>query len=113
LTAGQRHDAPLFPEVLGAALEVSDFECVVGDKAYDSDAIREDLFARDLVAVIPSKANRKESVPLEPELYRKRNRVERLVGKVKQFRRLATRYDKLATTFLGFVQLVATFVMIR
>ncbi len=57
--------------------------------------------------------SRMTPVELEPELYAERNRVERLVGELKQFRRVATRYDKLAATFLAFVQLAAAFVAVR
>ena len=88
-------------------------EVLVADRAYDSDAIREELFDADIIAAIPSRANRIEPVELEPELYAERNRVERLVGKLKQFRRVATRYDKLAATFLAFVQVTAAFVAVR
>ena len=113
MTPGQAHDAPAFPDVMAAVPEECPVELVVGDRAYDSDEIRESLLDADIIAAIPARSNRKDPPELEPGLYRERNRVERLVGKLKQFRRVATRYDKLAATFLSFVQLVAAFVIVR
>jgi putative transposase len=113
LTPGQAHDAPVLNTVLAAVPEECPVEVLVADRAYDSDAIRQELFDADIIAAIPSRANRIEPVELESELYAERNRVERLVGKLKQFRRVATRYDKLAATFLAFVQVTAAFVAVR
>ena len=86
---------------------------VVMDKAYDSNAIRRFLAALGIEAVIPPRANRRETIHHDTEKYKMREKVERLFNKLKQFRRIATRYDKLARTFLAFVHLVATWVMIR
>lgn len=83
------------------------------DKAYDSDDIRATLHKDGIKAVIPSKSNRLKPIPHDKKLYRRRNCVERLVGKLKQFRAVATRYDKLGCTFMAFVHLVAAFVMAR
>ena len=113
LTPGQRHDAAAFPEVLDAVPEACPVEAAVADRAFDSDAIREELVERDVCPVIPSKANRVEPIPHDEDWYRERNKVERLVGKLKQFRRVATRYDKLGETFLAVIHLAAAFVMIR
>lgn len=85
----------------------------VADRAYDSDAIRAELAEREIEAVIPSLACRKEPIPHDAAKYRERNRAERLIGKLKQFRGVATRYDKLACRFLAFIHLVAAFIMIR
>jgi transposase len=98
---------------MAAVPEECPVELVVGDRAYDSDEIREGLLDADIIAAIPARSNRRDPPELQPGLYRERNRVERLVGKLKQFRRVATRYDKLAVTFLSFVQLAAAFVMVR
>lgn len=83
------------------------------DKAYDSDEIRANLRKQKIKPVIPTRSNRKKQVRHDKELYKQRNCVERLVGKLKQFRAVATRYDKLACTFLAIVHLVAAFVMAR
>jgi len=81
---------------------------VVADRAYDSDAIRCRLLGEDVAPQIPNHPRRNDPWPLLRESYRERNRAERLVGRLKQFRRLATRFDKLAETFLGFVHLALT-----
>jgi transposase len=83
------------------------------DKAYDTDAIRATLQTEGIKAVIPSRTSRVQEIPHDQRLYRKRNCVERLVGKLKQFRAVATRYDKLASTFMAIVHLVAAFVIAR
>ena len=81
---------------------------VVADRGYDSDAIRCRLLGEDVCPQIPNHPRRNDPWPLLVGAYRERNRVERLVGRLKQFRRLATRYDKLKETFLGFVHLALT-----
>jgi transposase len=113
LTPGQRGDAPTFPEVLAAVPESCPVEAAVADKAYDSDAIRGALAARGIEAVIPSLACRKRPIPHDAATYKRRNEVERLFSKLKQFRRVATRYDKLAETFLAFIHLTAALIMTR
>lgn len=81
--------------------------------AADSDAIRARLAARGIEALIPSLACRKEPITHDPIKVRERNRVERPIGKLKQFRGIATRYDKLAGTFLAFIHLAAALIVIR
>ncbi len=83
------------------------------DQAYDSDAIRADLHRAGIQAVIPSSSKHRRFIPQDRKLYRGRNGVERLVGRFKQFRAIATRYDKLACTFMAIVQLVAAILMTR
>jgi transposase len=80
-------------------------EAMLGDKGYDSDAIREDLEGRSIEPVIPTKSNRKVQREIDKTAYAMRNRIERFFNKIKHSRRVATRYDKLASSFLGFVQL--------
>lgn len=62
---------------------------------------------------IPSRANAVEPWPYEPAAYAQRNRVERLINKIKQFRAIATRYDKLKESFLGIIKLVLCFIKLR
>ena len=83
------------------------------DKGYDSNRIREQLLAQDIVPVIPSKSNRTESLDYDKELYKLREKVERFFNNLKQFRRIATRYEKLGQTFLAFIHLVAAWIMIK
>jgi transposase len=83
------------------------------DKAYDSNAIRAKLVAKGIEPVIPPKANRLEIIVYDKEQYKQRNKVERLCNKIKQFRRVATRDEKLTATFLAFVTLALIIIMLR
>jgi len=80
-------------------------DAVIADKGYDSDAFVERLKARDITPVIPPKANRKEIRDCDFALYCERNLVERFFNKIKHYRAIATRFDKLANTFLAGVLL--------
>lgn len=101
LTPGQTSDLsqaePLLEEVAPRAF--------LADKAYDADALIEALKERGITPVIPPKANRLVKRETDFALYRERNLVERFFCKLKGFRALATRYDKLATTFLAAIHL--------
>jgi transposase len=111
---GQANDAPrMAPMVDAPVARVPVIDEGVGDKGFDSDAIREDLIDRGIGPVIPNKKNRVDPWPLDPGAYRERNRVERLFGKVKQFRRVATRYQNLQVTFLGMIHLALGFIRLR
>ena len=81
-------------------------EALIADKGYDSDALIEKLDERGITPVIPSKANRKVPRQTDFALYRERNLVERFFNALKQYRGIATRYDKLADTFLAGILLV-------
>jgi transposase len=81
-------------------------DAVIADKGYDSNAFIERLEARDITPVIPPKANRKEIRDCDFALYCERNLVERFFNKIKHYRAIATRFDKLANTFLAGVLLV-------
>lgn len=81
-------------------------EAFLADKGYDADALVATLEERGIKPVIPPKANRKVQRETDFALYRERNLVERFFGNLKQYRALATRYDKLANTFLAAVALV-------
>ncbi len=80
---------------------------VLGDKAYDTDAFRALLHQKKIDAVIPSSARRKRPYPLDQEAYRRRNLIERMFCRLKDWRRIATRYDRLAQNFLSALALVA------
>jgi transposase len=109
LTPGQASDLaqaePLLDEV--------EPEAFLADKAYDADALIETLEQRGITAVIPSKANRLVQRDTDFALYRERNLVERFFGKLKGFRAIATRYDKLANTFLGAIQLASAVIWLN
>jgi transposase len=74
---------------------------LLGDKGYDANSLRELLAEQGTNAVIPSTASRKVAIPYDARAYRKRNLVERMFCRLKDFRRVATRYDKLARNFLA------------
>ncbi len=78
------------------------------DKGYDSNSIREQVRGRGAFANIPPKANRKWKNCFSPFLYRDRNAIERMFCRIKDFRRIATRYDRLARNFLAAVCIAAT-----
>ena len=109
LTPGQTADITQ-AETLLAELEP---EAVLADKGYDANALVDNLEARGITPVIPSKANRKVPRKTDFALYRERSLVERFFGKIKQFRGIATRYDKLAETFLAGVLLVCVLIWLN
>ena len=82
-------------------------EALLADKGYDTAAIREDLRKADIEAVIPAKRNRINPPTHDAEKYKWRNLVERLFNKLKNWRRVATRYDKTKESYLGFVSIAA------
>ena len=113
LTAGHAHDGRQF-EALYESLDPDNvLEFAALDKGYDADRIRARLALDGIAAVIPPISSRCARLPYDRELYRRRNRIERFFNKLKQFRRLATRYDKLAKTFFAAVHLVAAFLILR
>jgi transposase len=80
---------------------------LLADKGYDADFIREDMEKRGGVAMIPTKRNRLIQLPVDTAIYALRNMVERCFNKLKNARRLATRYDKTADSYLGFIHIVS------
>ena len=86
---------------------------VLADKAYDTDAVLAQVATLGAQAVIPSKKNRLVQRGIDRNLYRDRNKVERFFSRLKQFRRLATRYEKTASSFLGMVHFVAALLWLR
>jgi transposase len=95
------------------ALGEEDPDALLGDKAYDNDPIRADLHDRSIEAVIPPRANRTKKIRYDKKLYRRRNLIERLVNKLKQYRRIATRYEKTARSYLSMVTLGAIILWIK
>jgi len=85
----------------------------VWDRGYDADWIRELARQQGAWANIPPKRNRKDPICFSPYLYRARNLIERFFNKIKQCRRVATRYDKLAANYLAFVKLASIRIWLR
>jgi putative transposase len=86
---------------------------VLADKAYDTDAVLAGVAAIGAQAMIPSKKNRLVQRAIDRNLYRDRNKIERFFSRLKQFRRLATRYEKTASSFLGMVHFVSALLWLR
>jgi transposase len=105
LTPGQAHDVqgfgPLFRMITDR------IEAFLADRGYDADAIREEIEAAGVEAVIPAKVNRRNPAPHDRAKYKWRNLIERLFNKLKNWRRIATRYDKTKESYLGFVALAS------
>jgi transposase len=106
LTAGQFSDI----EQATALIKDQPAEFVVADKGYDSDAFVATITTQGSQAVIPSRSNRLNPRTFDRHIYKSRNLIERFFSRIKQFRRIATRYDKLAKSFLSFVHLACAFV---
>jgi transposase len=109
LTAGQIHDLACAE----ALIENADPDALIADKAYDADALVGRLTEREITPVIPPKANRKTKRECDFALYRERNLIERFFNKIKHFRAIATRYDKLARNFLAAVQLISAVILLN
>lgn len=101
LTGGEVSDVKGYAPVM--AEPGPDPKVMLGDKGYDADAILADLAQRGVTAVIPPKRNRKVQPVIDGCIYALRNLVERCISKLKHSRRLATRYDKTADSFIGFI----------
>lgn len=80
---------------------------MLADKGYDGDDVRATLLMSGVLPVIPPRSNRKQPIDCDFAAYRDRNRIERMFNRLKQFRRIATRYDKTARSFLAFLYLAA------
>ncbi|CDO35885.1 transposase [Novosphingobium sp. KN65.2] len=86
---------------------------VMADTAYDADHFRQAIAAKGAVAVIPSNPSRARKLPLDKHLYAQRHLVECCFSKLKQFRRVATRFEKTARNYLAIVTLAATVLWLR
>lgn len=83
-------------------------KALLGDRGYDADSLRQALADRGIEPCIPSKANRKVPIPHDRTLYRQRQRIENMFGKLKDWRRIHTRYDRCAHTFMSAICIAAT-----
>jgi transposase len=82
-------------------------QAMLADKGYDGDDVRTSLLMKGILPVIPSRSNRKQPVECDFTRHKDRNRIERMFNRLKQFRRIATRYDKTAKSYLAFLSLAA------
>ena len=107
MTGGEAHDCPVAERLIR---RVKSPERLLGDKAYDSAELREELDYRATKPVIPNRSNRKQPFSFNKRLYKLRWRIESAFNRLKDFRRIATRYDKLARNYLASVCLAAALV---
>ncbi len=110
LTPGQDHD------INGAALLLNDLPdggILLGDKAYDADWIRDAIEVQGAVPNIPDKSNRKHRHCFSKTLYKERNHIERFFNRVKHYRRVAMRFEKLASNYLAMIKLASIRLWIR
>ena len=110
ITPGQDHDATAAGPLLTG---LADGQIVLADKAYDADWIRRQIEAQGAAPNIPDRSNRKHRHCFSKTLYKERNLVERFFNKIKYFRRIATRYDKLGSTFMAMIKLAAIRIWLR
>jgi transposase len=109
LTPGQRHDVTQAPTLLTG--RQADY--VIADKSYDADDLIELIEAAGAIPVIPARQNRTDSRHLDAHLYKERHLIECFVNKIKWYRRIFVRYEKLDTRYLSFLFLVATLIWLR
>lgn len=109
LTAGQRGDCPqAYGLIDGLPADV-----VMADAAYDADGLRKVIADKGAIAIIPNNPSRARKYPLDKHLYAQRHLVECCFSKLKQFRRVATRFEKTARNYLAVVTLAATILWLR
>lgn len=109
ITEGQRHDNQAAPRLI----ETCKPQCLLADRAYDSNDIRAQLAAQGAEAVIPSKANRVTQIPHDKELYKARSEIECTFNLLKRARRFATRYEKTLRNFASVVALACALCWLR
>src|SRR5262249_50269037 len=107
LTGGEAHDCPVAERLIR---RVKSPNCLLRDQAYDSAELRAELDERGTKSVIPNRSNRKQPFTFNRRLYKLRWRIESAFNRLKDFRRIATRYDKLARNYLASVYLAAALV---
>jgi transposase len=120
LTAGERHEQPVLPVLMerGAVKRAGRGrprirpDRVVGDKGYSSPAIRRYLKKRRIGVVVPTKANEEPDPTFDRAAYRERNMVERTINRLKQWRRIATRYEKRAANYLAMLTIAAILLLL-
>ena len=109
LTGGQRGDCPQ----AYALIEGLPAQVVMADAAYDADPLRQAIAAKGAVAVIPNNPSRARKYHLDKHLYAQRHLIECCFSKLKQFRRVATRFEKTARNYLAIITLAATVLWLR
>lgn len=109
MTAGQRHD------ITQADALIAGYESEYGiaDKSYDADDFRQSIQDSGVEPVIPPRSNREEQYNYDTHLYKERHLVECFINKIKRYRRIFSRFEKLAKRYLGFLSFVGTLIWLR
>lgn len=109
LTPGQRHDVTQ----VEALIDSYEFERFTADTAFDADWLRELLAENGVQVVIPPRSNRTEQIDYDKHLYKERHLVECFINKIKWYRRIFTRFDKLARRYSAFLHFAAALIWLR
>jgi transposase len=109
LTAGQRHDSPQALPLI----ENYEPRALIADKGYDSDQLLQAVTAKGIEAVIPPKKSRLVQREYDQHLYRERHLVECFINKIKHYRRVFSRFEKLSKNYLGFLSFVSALIWLR
>ena len=109
LTGGQQHDITQAEELIARYAG----EHVLADKGYDAQEFRQHILELGMMPVIPPRANRKEPADYDRHLYRERHLVECFINKIKHYRRIFSRFEKLDTRYLGFLHFTAALIWLR
>ena len=114
LSSGSAHDSPQAEKLLKeTTLEFRKRALLIMDRAYEGESVRKTAKDKGLTPIVPPKSNRKEPWKYDKEAYKKRNEVERLFHRMKNFRRIATRYDKLDVIFSAFISLSLIYLRLK
>ena len=108
LTGGHEHEACVAPRLLNDKCEY-----LIADRGYDSNEIRELCTSHGMIPVIPGRQCRREPIEYDRCIYKERNSIERFFARIKQFRRIATRYDKTAVMYLGSLVVVSILLWLK
>lgn len=109
LTGGERNDMAQ----AAALMENYEPKALIADKAYDSDDLIKSVTAQGIVAVIPPRKNRQQQREYDRHLYRERHLIECFINKIKHYRRVFSRFEKLSKNYLGFLSFVSALVWLR
>jgi transposase len=109
LTGGQSHDITQGPPLVAGYT----YEHAIGDRAYDSDDFRQEILDTGGVPVIPPRARRKEPAQYDEYLYRERHLVECFINKIKHYRRIFSRFERLSQSYMGFLHFVGALIWLR
>ncbi|BDF79019.1 hypothetical protein CE91St28_18130 [Pyramidobacter piscolens] len=103
LSGGEAHDSPEGTALLDKIIRVPEQKYILMDRAYEEESMRKKAKEKGYSPVVPPKSNRKDPWEYDEERYKQRNEIERYFLRLKRFRKIFTRYDKLDVLFSGFI----------